>query len=373
MRIGYEGFIYQLLPFGGIARYFNEVISRFEQEYHPCILLAEGTEVPSLHPNQTTLTSEIEFPLPGALTEKLLGRYWRCSQWSKLDRQLEQMNADIHHWTFHCGLCQRPLQRMNAPIVVTVYDLIYEKFPELDKKGKHRRWLKQSIEIADQLLCISETTFDDLCNRYPGVEQKTRITKLGNSFSAVSDTGVPPELKDRPYILFVGQRRGYKNFGAIWSAWKQIKSVHPDLLLVAAGPPLSEREANTLGIDKQEPGFLTLSHVADSTLKSLYKNSIAFVFPSQMEGFGLPAVEAMESGCIVLASNCDALREICGGAAYHFDPLDFRHLAELIEMAIKMPKTEHSRLIQKGKQRASEFTWDSTAAQTMRCYQDLKS
>ena len=92
-----------------------------------------------------------------------------------------------------------------------------------------------------------------------------------------------------------------------------------------------------------------------------------------MEGFGLPAVEAMESGCIVLASNCDALREICGGAAYHFDPLDFRHLAELIEMAIKMPKTEHSRLIQKGKQRASEFTWDSTAAQTMRCYQDLKS
>ena len=73
MRIGYEGFIYQLLPFGGIARYFNEIISRLEQEYHPCILLAEGTEVPSLHPNQTTLTSEIEFPLPGAAYRKTFG------------------------------------------------------------------------------------------------------------------------------------------------------------------------------------------------------------------------------------------------------------------------------------------------------------
>jgi glycosyltransferase involved in cell wall biosynthesis len=90
-----------------------------------------------------------------------------------------------------------------------------------------------------------------------------------------------------------------------------------------------------------------------------------------MEGFGLPAVEAMESGCLVLASNCEALKEVCGGAAYHFDSVDTDALTQLIEIAVTIPEAQKKSRIADGKQQASRFSWDQTAEQTLSIYRDL--
>ncbi|MBL6724385.1 MAG: glycosyltransferase family 4 protein [Rubripirellula sp.] len=371
MRIAYEGLIYQMLPLGGIARYIDEIIERLPEEDEPCVLLPNGFEFSPKHPQLKTASVAVEFPIASKTANKLLGRYWRRYRWKKIQTQYAAFQADLHHWSYYCGLCYRPVVRRNKPTVVTIYDFIFQQYPELDKNGKQRQWMENAIRTADRLICISQATYHDLCNRFPTAASKAVVTPLGNSFSSVTASPLPDSLRDRPYLLFVGRRTGYKNFITIWKAWKKARERHKDLQLVAAGPPLSEREARQLNISPDESGFLSLGKVSDPVLKSLYQNCKAFVFPSHMEGFGLPAVEAMESGCLVLASNCEALKEVCGGAAYHFDSVDTDALTQLIEIAVTIPEAQKKSRIADGKQQASRFSWDQTAEQTLSIYRDL--
>ena len=117
--------------------------------------------------------------------------------------------------------------------------------------------------------------------------------------------------------------------------------------------------------------FVPLGPVSDGTLKTLYAKSKAFVFPSRMEGFGLPALEAMESGSIVLASDCAALKEVCGDAARYFHPDDETRLAELIDWVMNLPVTERLTAMQLGKRRASSFSWEQVAKKTTQVYQTV--
>ena len=371
MRIAYEGSTFHMMPLGGITRYFHELISRLDTQNHPCVLLPNGYNLPPLHPNLKTATVPIDFPLNHKTTQRLFARYWRRWRWPKNEQALSDFNADLHHWTYHCGLCFRPIHRGLVPNVITVYDFIFEDYPEFDPRGKHREWLKNAIQSADLILCISEYTHNQLCDRYPTASQKSVITPLGNSFSEVTSSTLPSQLVDRPFLLSVGKRTGYKNFVTLWKAWKQVRQHDKELMLVAVGPEMTESEAKSLGISADEKGFLSLGSVSDEILKSLYEHCQAFVFPTRMEGFGLPAVEAMESGCVVLASDCGALKEVCGDAAYHFSPNDIDSLTELVKMAIHLAPTDREKAIARGKQRASDFSWDQNAKQTTAAYRKL--
>ena len=371
MRIAYEGLVYQMMPRGGIARYFREIIHRIPSESEPCVLLPESMDLPKLHPNLSVTHTKTTFPFARRSLDKLAGRHWRRWQWPKIQRQLESFKADIHHWTYHCGICYRPMVQSGVPNVVTVCDFIYEHHPELDARGKHRDWQRRSIEMADLLLCISETTFHELCDRYPHKAQMARMTPLGNSFSSISTGALPKVLHDQPFLLFVGRRAGYKNFKVLWDAWLKARQKNPDLLLVAVGPEATTQEFNAMGISFPERGFHTLGQVSDETLKTLYQHSTAFVFPSKMEGFGLPVVEAMESGTLLLNSDCDALKEVGGESAAYFQHDDVNTLAELIQTALTMPSTERQHRIEAGKKRAKLFSWDQTAKLTVDAYRQL--
>ena len=368
MHIAYEGLIYEMMPLGGISRYFDELLSHLPDDCDPSILLPKGHVLTANQPKLQTHYASVTPPFRSSLTRRLLSRYWRKSQWRKIEESFRDITTDVRHWTYYCGLCQRPITSSRVPNVVTVYDFIAEHYPEIDPRGKHRHWLRQSIQAADRLICISETTHLELCERYPDAEKKATVIPLGNSFAKVEPGELPNQLRDKRYILFVGRRNEYKNFSVLWKAWKSIKTQYPDLLLVSAGPPLNDRECRTLKISREEPGFVPLDPVPDSTLKTLYAKSQAFIFPSRMEGFGLPALEAIESGSIVLASDCAALKEVCGDSAYYFQSHDDSHLAELIEMAVELTENARFKTTQRGKHRASSFCWKQVALQTAGVY-----
>ena len=364
MKIAYEGLIYEMMPNGGISRYFNEIINRLPSEFTPSILLSSNSEPAAHHPRLEISRTLVKPPI------KALGRFWRKRQFPRIEKQYASLNGDVNHWTYHCGLCYRPVIKSNAPNIVTVYDFIVEHHEELDKKGKHRRWLRQSIEAADHLLCISQTTYDELCTRHPEAAPKASITLLGNSFASISAEPVPPLAQNRPFILFVGRRSGYKNFKTLWQAWKTAQKSVPDLALVAVGPPLTHREAKSLDIPMEHKNFIPLGSVSDGVLKGLYQASQAFIFPTRMEGFGLPAVEAMESGATVLASNCKALAEVCGDAAYYFDPNHVDQISELLVATGKGQLTDQTNKTSKGKQLAAKFSWNQTTQGTVDAYKN---
>ena len=371
MQIAYEGLIYEMMPTGGIARYFEELITHLPEDCNPHLLIPEAFRVKATHPNLKTHYAKVKPPFHSAFTKKLLARYWRKSRWGKIEASFAGISADVRHWTYYCGLCQRPIPRSQIPNVITVYDFIAEHHPEIDPRGKHRQWLQQATTVADHVICISETTHNELCNRYPSAAEKTSIIPLGNSFKEIESAELPEQLRNQDYLLFVGRRNEYKNFSVLWKAWKTVKTLYPGLLLAAAGPPVSDRECQTLAISRDESGFVPLGPVSDGTLKTLYAKSKAFVFPSRMEGFGLPALEAMESGSIVLASDCAALKEVCGDAARYFHPDDETRLAELIDWVMNLPVTERLTAMQLGKRRASSFSWEQVAKKTTQVYQTV--
>ena len=105
--------------------------------------------------------------------------------------------------------------------------------------------------------------------------------------------------------------------------------------------------------------------------KASIRPAAAFAFPSKMEGFGLPALEAMESGAPVIASSCDALREVLDSAGYYFDTGDIDTLTDLLIAAGGDCLDDRQRKIDLGHRRARQFSWDQTAHQTMQAYQGL--
>jgi glycosyltransferase involved in cell wall biosynthesis len=114
------------------------------------------------------------------------------------------------------------------------------------------------------------------------------------------------------------------------------------------------------------------TYASDAHLAKLYRCSIAFVYPSLYEGFGIPTLEAMSCGTPVVASNCASIPEVVGDAGLMFNPKSVSDLTDIMLFLLDNP-TERDRLISKGHQRAKTFSWDKTVAQTLEVYQSVRT
>ncbi len=365
MRVLYEGSIFEMLRCGGVARYFVELINRLPAQTTPIMLGPEDPATGITHPRFQYEAVRTRPPL------KILRKLWHPAQHGRIGKRMHQQQADLVHWTYYQGLCRRPIEQSTVPTVITVYDFIHEAFPNTDPTGKSLTMKARAIDLADHICCISQTTYDELCQRFPSAANRASITPLGSGLADVHPAPLPTELAGRPFVLFVGRRGGYKNFDLLWRAWNKMKQQTPELNLVLVGPRMKPREQAALGWSHDDPRTHLYVAAEDSLLKTLYQHCSAFVFPSKMEGFGLPVLEAMINGCPVFASSCAALREVAGSAGYFFDPENVDELAELLIAAGDDSIVDRENKIAAGHRRADYFSWENTATQTIKVYEDL--
>ncbi len=171
---------------------------------------------------------------------------------------------------------------------------------------------------------------------------------------------VKHEIANRPYILAVSSMSPNKNFSIVVKAIELLKL--PDVNFVIAGganPSVFSSNNAPLPDNVKHVGYVT-----DSELKALYENATCFVFPSLYEGFGLPPMEAMTSGCPVLASNRASIPEVCGDAALYFDPLNAQDVAEKINSVIADP-VARADMKSKGYEQVKRYSWKVAAAEVM--------
>jgi glycosyltransferase involved in cell wall biosynthesis len=366
MNILFDGAIFDMQRFGGISRYFSALFDNLPEEANASVLLPYATESDRLSQNHRIS----EVPINAIPVPKILRRATRWIDQLKTQRADDGIQADIIHWTYYIGLHKRPVKRSrNRRQVVTVYDLIHEKFPEMDPKGKEVRWKKSAIAQADLLICISETTRNDLIEWYPECASRAIAIPLGNPIEGVSPCGLPETLTSKPFVLFVGKRGGYKNFCVMAKAWLKLKQHGCDLQMVLVGDRMGQAELKHWGLCRFETDLHCMGHVDDSLLASLYKNSAAFVFPSRYEGFGLPAIEAMSCGTLLLSSGAGALSEVAGDGGLEFDPDNEDQLADLIRYAVEGGEYIE-KVKKKGIDRAKLYNWKSMASRTYKAYRD---
>lgn len=178
---------------------------------------------------------------------------------------------------------------------------------------------------------------------------------------------------NKPFVIYTGSLYPHKNVIGLVKAIKHLNDIyHLSLYLVVAcaRDVFLERFKKEIERVKGLDLVVLAGFVPDAELIVLYKEAEAFIMPSLLEGFGLPGLEAMAVGCPVLASNIPVLREVYGGAALYFDPLDPKDIAQKIKLIMEDDKLRQ-RLKKLGPELAEGYSWQKMARQTLKVYKNL--
>jgi glycosyltransferase involved in cell wall biosynthesis len=354
---------FSLQAYGGVSRYFADTAAALAR--------LPGTRVSVLafaHFNAylAELSRELivgrAIPVLPSPARRVLVRVnqMRARAW------LARHGADIVHETYYSAARTAP---PGTPTVLTVFDMIHEKFPHYaPRTARIVRLKRAAIARADHLICISENTRRDLIELYGLDPARTSVVRLGFSQPAAGEEALARPYAE-PYLLFVGTRGGYKDFDVLLRAYASSPALQRDFLLACFGDaPFSAAELrrfDELGIPRER-----LRHAAgsDQTLAAHYRHAALFVYPSRYEGFGMPPLEAMARDCPVVCTNASSLPEVTGDAAVLFQPGDADGLRAAMEAVLDSPDRASEQRA-KGRARAREFSWEICARQTRATYQ----
>ena len=370
MKILYDHTIFQNQQYGGISRYFYELITRITKTedtnlFQGCHInkydLSLNKELYNSYQGYTPnlrISPSIK-PFLFLLPNKVL--------FNKFYKNLK--NIDIYHPTYYY---QSIKKNHKYPIVLTVYDMIHELYPNQLRYSKYTIDAKRiSINTADKIICISNNTKKDLMEIYNVPEDKIEVIYLANSLpKSTNYLNITKEFGIRkPYLLYVGDRNApYKNFSTLLGAY--LTSMKDRFNLVCFGGGSFNKNETTIINNSKCTSKITQLSGTDHLLTSLYKNAFAFICPSHYEGFGLPLLEAMGSGCPVIAADTSSIPEVVGKAALLFDPSSKNNLINKIEH-LESNKILRENLIYLGFEQEKQFTWDKTANETLKLYSTL--
>ncbi len=388
MKILYDHQMFYRQNYGGVSRYYCELMNQFScdpdirfvlslryvqnnnLEQFPQLNQYWSNRYNFLYDNRliSFMQKKIRF---NALN---FGLNYIINNQEESVRLLKEQDFDVFHPTYYEPYFLKFLQK--KPYTITVYDMIHELFPQYFKvKDQTKKWKKQLIENAGAIIAISENTKKDIL-RFTEVEpDRIRVIHLGNPLEHRNEPPQANTFSDFPvsqksYLLFVGGRAAYKNFDFFIQSIAGMLFRQEDLHVVCAGSsPFSREEKKTF----ENLNILNKVHhvkINDTILKNLYKNASAFVFPSLYEGFGLPILEAFSSGCPTVLSNTSSFPEIGGDGALYFEPGDSESIVSAIETIISQKKFRDE-LIEKGYKRLNFFSWKKTACLTKKAYREL--
>jgi glycosyltransferase involved in cell wall biosynthesis len=264
-----------------------------------------------------------------------------------------------------------------CPAVVTIHDLAFLRWPEQVPKRRYRylaAGVRHAVNQSRQVVAVSAATKADVVELLQVDPSRISITPLGvdPTFRPVDEhmlaTFRERHTLKRPFILAVGNLEPRKNLPALLRAFAQIANDIPhDLVLVGGEGWLTGEIHDTLTALRLGDRVHMTGFVADDDLPIWYSAADLFVLPSLYEGFGLPILEAMACGTPVIASNTSSMPEVAGNAALLIDPQDDDAIATGIARVLNDPAFAND-LRRRGLTRATRFTWEATAAQTVAVY-----
>jgi glycosyltransferase involved in cell wall biosynthesis len=287
-----------------------------------------------------------------------------------VNNYLTRNQVQVFHPTYFDNYFMETIVKCNKPYIITIYDLIHEKFMGLF--SREDMVLKNRFELCSKAACIiaiSESTKNDLIEIYNINPKKIKVIHLASSL----DSSFLVPIKDFPlkdYILYIGDRWYYKNFRNFLYSVTPIIKKHRVIVVCAGSKPFTQKEIQLmdfLGI-RGKVVYIPISN--DGNLSWLYSNARLFVFPSLYEGFGIPLLEAMSLNCPVACSNTSSFPEVVGDAARVFDPWNVESMTDAIQKVFES-NTLRNQLINKGKERIKLFSWEKCGEEHLKIYKEF--
>jgi glycosyltransferase involved in cell wall biosynthesis len=367
MNITYDYQIFAWQKTGGISRYFFELMQGIKKH-------SDHSTTLGLWYSENHYISEAPFFCPIiSKAPNFKGKHlvveW-VNRW-KMKQAIINSSFDLFHPTYYNPYFLKSIGR--RPYVVTVYDMVHEFFPEevFDRANITSKWKEILVQNAAGIIAISERTKQDLVNIFHLHEKKIRVIYLASSLHSNDSTHRQPiHLPPCKYILYVGEREGYKNFRFFIISSIPFFKKNKELKVVCiGGKPFSKNEIHLI----QQAGLTSRIFryvVSEKQLSAMYENAELLMVPSLYEGFGLPLLEGFSCNCPVVCSTKGALPEVGGDAPVYFDPTNPGSLLEAIEFVFNNESIKKE-MRKRGKARAELFSWDNTVRETLELYQSV--
>lgn len=362
MKILYDHQIFTWQRIGGISRYFVELTNNLPPEFESrqSILLTDNVYLSE----NSELRNKTCSLFPG---KSFRGKGKIYSQVNKINtfRLLSTSDFDIFHPTYYDPYF---LKWNKRPYVITVYDMIHEKFADMfPANDPTSEYKKNAVLNADKVIAISNQTKQDLIELYGMDDQKIDVVYLGHSvnINSISEVeGLPSN-----YILYVGDRGGYKNFRMFLKAFAVLAHDNPVLSLVCTGKDFTAEEQALIAL-LHLSGRVFRFFVSDSQLTYLYRKARCFIFPSLYEGFGIPILESFAAGCPIALSNTSCFPEIAQEGGMYFDPYNVDSMVHILSILLNDDSCRDKQIV-RGYEVLKQYSWKKMAEETAVIYRSL--
>ena len=367
MKVVYDSQIFSVQKYGGVSRYFCEIASRISKQSDVQVSITAPLYI-NTYLQSVPQDIVFGFKSPYARRFRILSG---VTNKFISGAMLYLKRPDIIHETYF-SLCRSGPR--NTKRVITIHDMIHEKFPKsfpsTDKTSKYKAL---AAKRADHIICVSESTKKDAVEILGLPPEK--ISVIYHGFDLMNYNSEPKTLHpspiDSPFLLYVGNRGGYKNFARLLEVYQKSKILNTGYkILCLGGGDFNENEykvMSDLSIDRNK---IIQLEGNDELLSTCYKNATAFIYPSLYEGFGIPPLEAMAHNCPVVCSNTSSIPEVVNNAGEYFDPFNIESMITAIEKVV-MSENHKKQLIIKGQARLKYFSWDKCANETLGVYKKL--
>jgi alpha-1,3-rhamnosyl/mannosyltransferase len=330
--------------------------------------------LPGFKKYQPRLSPNFSFFL-NSLPESLINILWNQIP---LARPFLTPKFDI----FHTNTMAIPPASFYRKLVVTILDTTFYTHPQYHQPANIDHCLKATyaaLDKADLVITISQHSKNDLVKYFDFPSDKIVVTYIGchESFyqscpkNQIEETVAKYQLH-HPFIFHLGSLEPRKNTLGLIKAYNllpQKMREKYDLVIGGASGWLNSNIFDYLKLHNPDGNIKFLGYIPDPELVALYHGATIMAYPSFYEGFGIPVLEAMASGCPVLTSNISSLPEVGGQAALYCNPYDIEDIAAKLEQLLNTPKEE---IIKQGKIQARQFSWSRCARETFKAYQSLK-
>jgi len=327
MRIGFDRQAFTIQKYGGISRYFTDLYLGLLKErqtnpiflfkHHQNAYLAEAGIGKSMHPLAAKCYTKAmlkgNFHVPLAKKE------------------------DIYHSTYYLG---RPLKKnQSTKLVSTLHDMIPEMLPQYFRSNPHANKIKW-FDSSDLIISVSDSSASDLAYLKPDLASRIRRIHLYSGFTPES-----PQVKHQgmeednaPYVLYIGNREGYKNAATLIRAFAASdQSRNGTQLIFAGGGPFNTQEIATIN-QLRGARYVKQLNVNDEELWHLYQNAQAVLVPSMAEGFSLPLVEGLVADVPIVCSDIQVHREIAKDFATFLSPLKHQDWKDILSCVYDLKK-----------------------------------